>query len=106
MEGTITRSIDPLCFLEKKSPPPPLTPTALALPEARCDGRWEGRGRDALSHSFILLSRCCWFMLAMHLLYINTDKANQRGFGGSGCPDAAAEKIMSAVSITEINERK
>lgn len=80
-------------------------PAAPALPEVRSDRRWERRGRAALSHSFIPFSRCRWFMLAMRLLYINTDNAQQRAFEGFG-RIRTAQEVMSAVSITEINERE
>lgn len=110
MERTITRRIDPLCFPEKKSPPSPPPPPPSRLPQrsqrpAAIDaGRGEGGTRRHIHSSCSLTS--VGFMLALHLLYINTDKAHQRGSEGPGCPDAAAEEIMSAVSITEINEWK
>lgn len=91
---------------KEKAPSPSSQPAAPALPAASSDRCWERRGRNTLSHSFIPFSRCCWFMLAVHLLYINTDKAHQRAFEGFSCPDGTAEEIMSAVSITKINEWK
>lgn len=90
--------------LKRKAASSSSQPAAPALPEVLSDGRWERRGRAALSHSFIPLSGCRWFMLAMRLLYINTDNAQQRALEGLGRPDATAQEVMSAVSVTEINE--